>query len=195
MKVKALEDSAVEAYQNKEWSTVVSLYTEIDHISNQYLNNNMIIAASDSYRELGKLTQHEEVYQFGLSKYGQKVMQEGFGTDVYTIVENPPAPKDGFESFKQYTENEILFPESSLANGVKGYVFLQFIVNRDGSIDGVHVVKGINPECDKEAIRLLTNGPTWSPGTQRGNTVYMMQIQSIEFNSKRYKKRIKKEGR
>ena len=44
------------------------------------------------------------------------------------------------------------------------------------------------PECDKEAIRLLTNGPTWSPGTQRGNTVYMMQIQSIEFNSKRYKK-------
>lgn len=190
--VVLLNDSAINAYKNRDWVTVTTLYQTIGALDQQFLDNNLILAASDSYKQLDKMQESKKAYQLGIAKYGQSVIDEGYGTDIYTIVEQMPEPEGGFEKFKVYLKNNYVYPPSSLEKGLSGSVYLKFIVNKDGSLSGIHSVKGLDQDCNDEAIRLLSEGPKWSPGLQRGKKVYVTQIHSIEFNPKKYRKRVKK---
>jgi protein TonB len=64
---------------------------------------------------------------------------------------------------------------------VEGRVFLQFVVNKDGSLTDIKVVKGIGAGCDEEAIRVLKSAPRWSPGKQRGVPVRQRMVLPLTF--------------
>jgi protein TonB len=101
--------------------------------------------------------------------------------EIFTIVEFQPTPKGGYEEFYRYVSENLVYPQRALRMGIEGKVFIQFIVGKDGRISDPIVVKGINEECDKEAIRVLLNAPPWNPGKQRGRPVNVRMVIPINY--------------
>lgn len=100
---------------------------------------------------------------------------------VFTIVEDPASFPGGMEPFKRYLKSNMKYPEEARKKGIEGRVFVQFVVEKDGSLSDVKVVKGIDPACDQEALRVIKNSPNWEPGTQRGQAIRQKMVQNILF--------------
>ncbi len=117
-------------------------------------------------------------------------MNEGFNTEVYTIVEKMPEPEVGMKAFNDYLRNNYRYPERAFRLEVEGRVYVSFIVNIDGSVVGVYVFKGLGiKECDEEVVRLIKEGPKWIPGEQNGKTVNVQKSLPVTFDLKQYKER------
>ncbi len=101
--------------------------------------------------------------------------------EIFTIVEEPAGFPGGLSAFYQYLKKEIKYPRQAQRMGIEGRVFVQFIVERDGTLTDIKVVKGIGAGCDEEAVRVLQNSPKWKPGKQRGRAVRQKMIQNILF--------------
>lgn len=101
--------------------------------------------------------------------------------EIFTIVEESASFPGGLSAWAKYLSNEMKYPRQAQRMGIEGRVFVQFIVERDGSLTDVKVVKGIGAGCDEEAMRVIKNGPKWKPGKQRGKPVRQKYIQNIQF--------------
>ena len=89
--------------------------------------------------------------------------------DIFVIVEeNPQFPDGGTAGLLQYLGKNIKYPTIPQENGTRGRVTVQFVVNKDGSIVDVKVIRGVDPYLDKEAVRVISTMPKWIPGKQRG---------------------------
>nr|WP_246205964.1 energy transducer TonB [Fulvivirga aurantia] len=106
---------------------------------------------------------------------------EEVAEEIFTIVEDPPAPEGGLQAFFKYVGEEINYPAGARRLGIEGKVFVQFVVNTDGSLTDVVVIKGIGGGCDEEAIRVIKNAPHWAPGKQRGQPVRVRMMIPIFF--------------
>lgn len=90
---------------------------------------------------------------------------------IHQIVEEMPSPVGGLSAFYKYLNSNLKYPAQARRMGIEGRVFMIFVVERDGSLTDVSVLKGIGAGCDEESIRVLKNAPKWNPGKQRGNPV------------------------
>ncbi|MEL6536124.1 MAG: TonB family protein [Bacteroidota bacterium] len=99
----------------------------------------------------------------------------------FEIVEEQPQPAGGAAGFYGYVANEIKYPLQARNQGIEGRVFLTFTVEKDGSLTGIQVKKGIGAGCDEEAIRVLKNAPPFTPGKQRGRAVRVQMDIPITF--------------
>jgi TonB family protein len=75
-------------------------------------------------------------------------------------------PAGGKKAYDRYLQNSIRYPQQALDNKVKGRVTVQFTVRSDGSLDEFNVIKGLGYGCDEEVMRLVKEGPKWSPTTE-----------------------------
>ncbi len=117
----------------------------------------------------------EVVYDFGEDIEEEKV------EEVFEIVEQYPQPVGGYEAFYKYLGENIQYPAKAMRMEVSGRVFVQFIVEKDGSLTDIKVVKGIGFGCDEEAVRVIQSAPSWQPGKQRGRPVRVRQSIPIFF--------------
>jgi protein TonB len=90
---------------------------------------------------------------------------------IFTIVEEQAAPIGGMQAFYKFVGEKMKYPAQARRMGVEGRVFCEFVVNRDGTLQDVKVIRGIGAGCDEEAIRVIQSAPAWKPGKQRGKTV------------------------
>ena len=90
---------------------------------------------------------------------------------VFDIVEQQPLFPGGPAALMKYLSENTKYPVVAQENGVQGRVTVQFVVEKDGSISDVHVLRGVDPSLDKEAIRVVKSMPRWTPGKQNGITV------------------------
>jgi len=90
---------------------------------------------------------------------------------VFEIVEENPEFPGGPEALLKYLSKNIVYPESAIDNGIQGRVTVRFVVERDGSVSGVEIQKGVDQALDKEAMRVVKGMPKWKPGRQQGRTV------------------------
>lgn len=90
---------------------------------------------------------------------------------IFTIAEVQPAFIGGDAARNKYFEINTKYPETARLNRIVGTVYVSFIVNSDGSISSVGLLKGIDSGCDEEALRLIKNMPKWKPGIQSGKKV------------------------
>lgn len=90
---------------------------------------------------------------------------------VFDIVEQQPLFPGGPAALMKYLSENTKYPVVAQENGVQGRVFVQFVVEKDGSISDVHVLRGVDPSLDKEAVRVVKSMPRWTPGKQNGITV------------------------
>jgi TonB family protein len=101
--------------------------------------------------------------------------------EVFTVVEKIPEPKDGLEAYYQYIQKNIRYPQQAKEIHLEGKVHVQFIVNEDGSISDVEVIKGLGGGCDEEAIRVVQRSGNWIPGQQKGVPVKVRMVVPINF--------------
>ena len=90
---------------------------------------------------------------------------------VFDIVEQQPLFPGGPAALMKYLSEHTKYPVVAQENGVQGRVTVQFVVEKDGSISDVHVLRGVDPSLDKEAVRVVKSMPRWTPGKQNGITV------------------------
>ncbi|MDR1985113.1 MAG: TonB family protein [Prevotellaceae bacterium] len=90
----------------------------------------------------------------------------------FAVVEDKPKfmGKD-YNEFTKWVNSKINYPESAQENGVQGKVIVQFVVDKDGSVKNATVIKKIDPDLDREALRVVSSSPKWTPGKQRTKTV------------------------
>jgi protein TonB len=101
--------------------------------------------------------------------------------EIFMVVENQPEPEGGMAAFYKYVGKEMDYPKQARRMGVEGRVFMQFVVDKDGSLTDIKVLKGIGSGCDEEAIRVLQAAPKWKPGKQRGRPVKVRMSIPIVF--------------
>lgn len=101
--------------------------------------------------------------------------------EIFTIVEETAAPKDGMAAFYKFIGSKLKYPSQATRMGVEGKVFVEFVINRDGTLVDVRVVRGIGAGCDEEAVRVVQSSPPWKPGKQRGKPVRQKYTLPIQF--------------
>ena len=99
----------------------------------------------------------------------------------FVTVEKMPGFPGGEKEMQRYIRENLKYPETAQKEGIQGRVTLRFIVADDGEIQNVVVVRGIDPSCDKEAVRVIENMPKWVPGKQNGIAVPVYFNLPIQF--------------
>lgn len=101
--------------------------------------------------------------------------------EIFEIVESQPSFPGGMEKLMQWLSKNLRYPASAQENNIQGRVICQFVVNKDGSIVEPKVIKNVDPALDKEAIRVVSSMPKWSPGKQRGKAVRVRFTLPVTF--------------
>ena len=101
--------------------------------------------------------------------------------DVYTIVEQMPEFPGGNEKLMEFISSNIQYPQEAKEKGVQGRVHVNFVVDTDGCIGDVKVLRGIGGGCDEEAVRVVKSMPQWQPGKQRGKAVKVAYTIPFDF--------------
>ncbi len=99
------------------------------------------------------------------------VVEEVDENQIYDIVEENPKFPGGEEACMKWLSDNIKYPTICVEQGIQGRVYAQFVVNKDGSIVDINIVRSPDPYLSKEAERVLKMMPRWSPGKQRGKPV------------------------
>ena len=102
-------------------------------------------------------------------------------TKVFDVVEQMPSFPGGDAELMKYLNEHMKYPVVAEENGIQGRVICTFVVERDGSITDVKVVKSVDPSLDKEAVRVLKSMPKWIPGRQNGSPVRVKYTVPVTF--------------
>jgi len=100
---------------------------------------------------------------------------------IFTIVEEMPSFPGGEAELFKYLGKNIKYPQMATDAGISGVVYVTFVVDKDGKIRDVKVLRGIGGGCDEEAVRVVKSMPTWKPGKQRGKAVTVQYNLPIRF--------------
>ncbi len=100
---------------------------------------------------------------------------------IYETVDTMPQPTDGIQTFFSYIMDNLKYPEKAKIMGIEGKVFVEFVVNKDGSISDVQIIKGIGAGCDQEAKRVVSESKNWIPGEKDGSPVNVKLTLPITF--------------
>lgn len=114
------------------------------------------------------------------------VQSTGIGVEedadvVFQVVESMPSFPGGDAALFKYLNDNIKYPVIAQESGIQGRVICQFVVNRDGSIVDIEVVRSVDKSLDAEAIRVIERMPRWTPGKQRGKTVRVKYTLPVNF--------------
>ncbi|MCK9292053.1 MAG: energy transducer TonB [Bacteroidales bacterium] len=97
--------------------------------------------------------------------------EEVIEQEIFTVVESMPEFPGGQAKMLEFIATNIKYPPMARESGIQGRVFVNFVVEPDGSVSGVTILRGIGGGCDEEAIRVIQSMPKWTPGRQRGKAV------------------------
>lgn len=103
------------------------------------------------------------------------------GDDVFQVVRNMPVFPGGMPKLMEFIQNNLQYPEAGNENGIKRYVIVQVIIEKDGTATHPVVIRGISPALDKEALRVAGLMPKWKPGSQHGVTLRVKVTFPVTF--------------
>jgi len=107
--------------------------------------------------------------------------EESDDAPVFFIVEDMPEFPGGEEALRKYIAQSVKYPVIAQENGIQGRVYVSFVVNTKGKVTDVKIARGVDPNLDKEAIRVVQAMPAWKPGKQRGKAVKVSYTVPINF--------------
>ena len=109
------------------------------------------------------------------------VIEEEKADQIFDVVETQPNPPGGMSGWNKYLSDNLKYPTQARRMGVEGTVIVVFVINTDGSIQDVEVLRGIGGGCDEEAVKIVKAAPKWDPGKQRGKPVRTRMRLPIRF--------------
>ena len=110
-----------------------------------------------------------------------KAIEEEATEEIFVVVEQQPEFPGGMSALMKFLGDNIKYPVIAQENGIQGRVITTFVVERDGSITDINVVRGQDPSLDKEAVRVIKTMPRWKPGQQRGKPVRVRFTLPVQF--------------
>ena len=112
----------------------------------------------------------------------QKTVVAEKNQQVFDVVEQMPEYPGGMQALFEYLSQNVKYPEDAEKQKVEGRVIATFVVETDGSISNVEVVRPVFPSLDAEAVRVLSGMPKWKPGMQSGKVVRVTYTVPINFS-------------
>ncbi len=100
---------------------------------------------------------------------------------IFTIVEEMPSFPGGDEPRIKFLRDNIVYPQMAKENNIQGTVYVSFVVNSNGKVIDVKLLRGIGGGCDEEAVRVVKLMPPWNPGKQNGKSVRVQFNMPIRF--------------
>jgi protein TonB len=123
-----------------------------------------------------EITEEEVIEEIEFEEEPEEVADE-----IFLIVEESATPDGGMAAFYKYVGKKMKYPSQARRMGIEGRVFVEFVVDKDGTLISVKAIKGIGAGCDEEAVRVIKNHPKWTPGKQRGQAVKQKIVLPIVF--------------
>lgn len=114
-------------------------------------------------------------------EYIEEEPEEEVTEEPILIVEQVAEPKGGMNAFLKWVAKEVNYPVQARRMNLGGKVIVQFVVEKDGSLTGFKVLKGVGGGLDEEALRVLKLAPAWTPGKQRGRPVRSLFVLPVYF--------------
>ncbi len=112
----------------------------------------------------------------------QKDLENEVEGEVFFIVENMPEfVGGGLEEFSNWVNQNVKYPQIAIQNGISGTVYVDFVIDKTGSVSSVKIAKGVDPSLDNEVTRVLKTSPAWTPGKQRGKLVNVKMSIPVKF--------------
>ncbi len=127
----------------------------------------------------GKIAYTED-YADGKFVKGTSTDDNGI-TKNYTIKEALPTFKGGEKGFGNYLSNNLRYPPDARERGIQGRVIIGFVVETDGSLTNIRILKSVHPNLDAEALRVIKQSPKWNPGLQHGVPVKVTYTMPLNF--------------
>lgn len=112
---------------------------------------------------------------------------------IFTVVEDMPKYPGGKEAMYKYLGENIKYPAEAKKDGTSGRVYVTFVVEVDGSVSNVTLLRGVREDLDNEAMRVIKKMPKWTPGKQKGKAVRVQYNLPIKFSLDKDKKEEKKD--
>ncbi|WP_194774370.1 energy transducer TonB [Pararhodonellum marinum] len=101
--------------------------------------------------------------------------------EIIDFAEVSPMPVGGMEAWHRYLQKNLKYPNQAKKAGIEGTVYVVFVINKDGSIQDIEILRGIGGGCDEETLRVINAAPNWTPGRQRGQTVRVRMRLPVRF--------------
>lgn len=109
--------------------------------------------------------------QEGISTSNLTSGDNGTTNEVFDVVENKPNPVGGMAGWNKYLSENLRYPEDAQEKGIEGTVIVAFVVNTDGAVSDIEILRGIGGGCDEEVYRIVKGSPNWIPGMVGGKPV------------------------
>lgn len=100
---------------------------------------------------------------------------------IFTVVEEMPSYPGGFDKMYAYLGENIKYPKDAKEEGIQGKVYVTYVVEKDGTVTNVSVLRGVSKSLDAEAVRVIKGMPKWKPGKQDGKPVRVQYNLPIKF--------------
>ena len=104
--------------------------------------------------------------------------------EVFVVVEEEPEFPGGMEALYRYLASNIKYPREAKNEMIQGTVYVSFVIEKDGSVSNIKVLRNIGGGCGEEAVRVVQAMPKWKPARQRGKRVRAQYTLPIKFNLK-----------
>jgi len=130
-------------------------------------------------------------YSNGILSYSENFSQGSFLNGIsynqgniyrYEVLSESAMYPGGIEKLYKFLNSNIKYPKIARRRGISGKVFVQFVVNIDGSLSDVKIIKGVHESLDEESLRLVHSMPNWVPGKLRGRVVKSKFILPLTYN-------------
>lgn len=118
---------------------------------------------------------------FEFTGEARQLAEQAAQDQVFTVVEEQPEFPGGFDAMLTFIRENLRYPKSGREQGLEGTVFASFIVEKDGTVSNINIVRGLSPECDAEVKRMLGISPKWIPGKQSGKDVRVRFVLPVKF--------------
>ena len=125
-----------------------------------------------------EVDQNEVIEEYVAPEVEEDEVEEA---EIFTVVEEMPEFPGGMAKLAEYLAKNIKYPQLARESGIQGRVFINFVVEHDGSVTNVKVMRSLGGGCDEEAMRVVKSMPKWKPGKQRGKPVRVSYNLPVNF--------------
>lgn len=179
----------------KEDIESVTILKERDKTSQFGINDNnglLIVFTKAKQNSAENIALKKKIAKLNFSAKPDLVMKSGTtnkpsrdsipnGVFDFVSVEKQPEFPGGLKAFYQYLNDNIKYPKEAAKNKIQGRVFLSFIVEKNGTLTNIKIMRGVSADINEEAIRVLSGSPKWNPGIQFGVPVRVKYNINVNF--------------
>ena len=162
----------------KKIKDIKDKFDEPEQVENGIISDDSLAHASETEDTTPAVKSTTETGEITAESSAPKKVFTG---KVYEIVDQMPEYPGGLTALMNYLRANIRYPEAAQKAGIEGRVIVSFIVEPNGSVSNVKIVRGVDSNLDQEALRVVSEMPNWTPGKQGGNAVRVRYSLPIAF--------------